>query len=41
MLIYVKNRKVKVIYDDKTITLPENLKEKINENWQIAIKQTP
>ncbi len=41
MIIDVKNRNLKIIYDNKIIELPENLKEKIDKNWKTAIKQTP
>lgn len=41
MLINVKNRKIKVLYDNKILDLPENLKKEINKNWEESIKQTP
>lgn len=41
MLIYVKNRKIKVTYDGKTLNLPKKLENDINRNWKKEIIKTP
>lgn len=41
MLINVENKKLEIFSKDEKIYLPEELKAKIQENWQEFIKQTP
>lgn len=41
MLINVENKKLEIFSNDEKINLPEDLKHKIDENWNEFIKQTP